>query len=557
MLSVQEGIKLYQTLPPDELVKYLKTLPLDEMLRLGQELQQIKDTARQEEQLLFYQPVSEEARKFHLSITQKRVALGGNGSGKSESNLVDMIIALTGVIPCSLEDDYPREKLRPPISARLIVQSLTSTWEQTIKPKLQWDHWTGLADGKRGHWGWIPKRFLIKGKWEESWSERYRTLTLTNGSTLQVMSHGQEVGDFASASVHDIRVDEGPKSSVWRENMMRLREGGYIALAMTPPDDQSASWDAAWVYDELYEKGLPGPNKDPDIESFTFFTEDNKYLADDFISKIGKGLTREQKEVRFHGRFMHLGGRVYPTYSDRTQWWCFECNNIVMVDARKCVACGSLDVVDFCHLVEPFAEAYSWPCVYLLDPHPRKPYMMSWVTIDPFDDWWAVAELDIDADLVFVAKKVFDLESDLSLNIAQRIIDPNMGRSQAHNAGRRHITVAEECAAVGLRCNDSVSDDRTVGKMRVSERLKPDPKTRKPRFHLFNNCATGNRQLNKWSWDEWARYSSEERDPKQRMQEKNSDYPILFGYLGNFNPTFSSLKWGGQPIRRTGRVGAY
>lgn len=510
----------------------------------------VKATLRQEKQILFYRPVSDEARKFHFSQAGTKVAIGGNGSSKSEMNLVDCVIEMTGVVPFSLEADYPKERLRPPISARLILQSLTSTWEQTIKPKLQWDHWTGLKDGIHGHWGWIPREFLIKGKWDESWSEKFRTLTLTNGSTLQVMSHTQDVQDFASASVHRIVMDEGPKFSVWRENTMRMREGGTISLAMTPPDDESAAWDAAWVFSELYEKGLPGPGKDPDIDSFTLFTEDNPYLAPDFIAKRSKGLTAEQKETRFHGRFMHLGGRIYKDYTDRPQNWCFQCNKTALTADKKCADCQSSDISEFCHTVEPFEQAYRWPCLFLLDPHPRKPNMMSWVVVDPSDDLWQIAEMEVDGEPAMVRDRVFDFERSLRLNILGRIIDPNMAGSPAHSAGQRHVTVREEFDAVGLRC--ALADDAfDVGMKRVREFLKPDPRTKRPRLHIFNTCHITNKQMKNYSWDEWARYSTEQRDPKATPKAKQDDFPTLLRYLANLNPTYAGLNRGGRPMQAT------
>jgi len=511
---------------------------------------------RQLDALLFYKPVSPQARQFHLSTAMQRVLTGGNGSGKSESNIVDMLIEMTGEVPMSLMDSYPTQKLRPPIAARLIIKSFTTTWENSIKPKLQWNKWTGMQDGKKGHWGWIPKRFLKNGKWEDSWSEKYRTLTLTNGSTMTVMSHEQDPAEQASASVHRIAIDEGPKHALYRENLFRIREGGYVSIAMTPPDEEAASWDASWVFD-IYEKGLEGPQKDPDIDSFTLFTENNPYISQETVQKIAKGLSPTQREVRLHGHFMHLGGRIYQTYTDRDQFWCFTCNSICVLEHGLCMGCNNNNFAKFNHLINPIDHYYGLPSIFLMDPHPRKPVMMSWVGIDPYDDWWQLAELAVDNEPEVVAKKVKEVEQGLNLNVCYRIIDPNMGRSPAHNAGRRHVTVADEFAAVGLRCNDSVSDDFNVGRTRLQQRLKPDPRTRQPRLHIFNTCKTTNYQFNRFTWDEYSRYSADTKDPKQKPRDKDNDYPILLGYMSNLASTYSGLKLGSQPIRRFKRTAAY
>ena len=180
-----------------------------------------------------------------------------------------------------------------------------------------------------------------------------------------------------------------------------------------------------------------------------------------------------------------------------------------------------------------------------------------WVAITPPDDWVEIKEMFIDATPEIVRDRVFDFEKQFDLNIAKRIIDPNMGRSPAHNAGQRRITVAEEFSAVGIRCDDSVSDNFHVGKNRVIAMLRPDVRTRQPRLRVFSDCLKSNYQLNRFSWDEWARYSSDQRDAKARPKDLHSDFPTLFGYLANSGVTYAGLKMGAQVWRRGNRKGAY
>lgn len=560
MLDLQEAVTKTAALSDAEVNSYLDNFSQEEIRSLAEQVFRAKEALRQEQQLLFYQPVSDEAKRFHFSTAQQRVILGGNGSSKTETNLVDMAIAMTGIVPYSLQADYPKEKLRPPIASRLIVESLTNTWESSIKPKLQWDHWTGLIDGRRGHFGWIPKQFLIRGKWEESWSEKYRTLRLVNGSTLQVMSGDQDVSDFASASVHDIRIDEGKTHPLYRENLMRLREGGYISMAMTPPDEESSSWDAAWVYDELYTNGLPGPNKRPDIDAFTFFTEHNKNLADDFITKIGKNLTPTQKEVRFHGHFMHLGGRIYPTYTDRAQWWCFQCNRITTTIKDSfwtlCATCNGNDVVEFQHFIEPFDDVYRWPVIYALDPHERKPHCMAWYAISPEDDVYQIKEMEIDAEVEVVAEKVFEWENNMDIQIVKRIIDPKTAGSAPSITGRRGRTVRQEFDNVKLHC-DLADSNRDTARNQLRAMLKPDFMTKRPRFFVFNTCARTNYMMNRYVWGNWARYSEGTKNPKAIPMDINDDFPALAQYMANLQPSYANIFSMRTPFVKPGRRRAY
>ncbi len=521
---------------------------------------------QQECQLLYYQPVSPTARQIHLSTAQEVIASGGNRSSKTDTLLAELAIQMTGIIPRSLEPDYPGDKLRPPIRARVVCQSLTNTLVPVILPKLQWGVWNGReccrqgSCGKpgapHGHWGWIPRHFLLSGDWTKSWSEKQRTLTLANGSTCAFMSYDQEVQDFSGTSIHVCLHDEGPPHAIYRENKMRtLDVAGRLYTAMTPPDEESAAWDAAWVYDELYEKGLPGPAKDPTIDAFTLFTEDNRILDPGDIAAVANGLTPTQKEVRLRGRFLHLTGRIYPVYTDRHQWWCFTCNTIVLVDKGKCATCEATDVVAFSHFVEPFDVPPAWPVVYVLDPHPRKPHAMAWYAIDPADDVWQVAELQVDREPATVRERVDELERERHLGVVKRLMDPNMGASPA--GGRRGVTVRDDFDAVGLRC-DLADDNRNTARTRLREMLEPDSRTRAPRFRVFRTCPVTNHQFLRYVWSEWSRYSSDKRDPKPLPMEKNDDLPTCAGYLMNSMPSFANLRLGGQRMVRAGtRRGGY
>ena len=562
-MNLEQALEHQSTLDDIQAKAWLQSLSLDDRINLAEQVAATQAALRKERALLFYRPVNKEAERYHLSVKKYQTLVGGNRSSKSETQLVELAIQMTGIVPYSLEGKYPREKIRPPIRARLTVESLTNTWAPVIRPKLQWNQWIGPGDpgGPKGHWGWIPRHMLLKGRWDESWSEKERTLTLTNGSTCQIMSFDQDVGDFSGSSMHFLPHDEGPPHSIYRENRMRsLDVQGRLSIAFPPPDDTSASWDAAWIYDELYNPGLPGPNQDPDKDSFTLFTEANPYLLMEEIEKVSKDLTPQQREVRLFGRFMHLGGRVYTIYADRPQWWCFACNSIALNVDGKCSTCQNKNGVVFQHMIDPDKEGdyvYKCPIVYLLDPHPRKPHMMAWVAITPSDDWIVVKEMEVDGEPEIVRDKVFDFEKQFDLNIAKRIIDPNMGRSRAHNAGKRDITVAEEFSAVGIRCDDSVSDNFIVGKNRVTAMLRPDPRTREPRFKIFSSCRKSNYQMTRFSFDEWTRYSSDEKDSKPVPRQMHDDFPKLFGYLANSNVTYAGLKMGAQVWKRGKRVGAY
>ena len=216
---------------------------------------------------------------------------------------------------------------------------------------------------------------------------------------------------------------------------------------------------------------------------------------------------------------------------------------------QVCATCESVDICEFCHYVEPFEQAYNWPTVFLLDPHPRKPHMMSWVAVDPSDDWWQILEATMDGSPQEVRDLALGVEREHGLDIVKRIVDPNMGESPAHNAGRRHITVRQEFDAVGLRC-DLADDNFTVGMTRLKSAMKPDSRTKAPRIHIFNTCPLTNKQIKAYTWQEWRPNSATHKDPKAMPMDKEDDFPTLLRYLANIQPTFAGLRMGTQVTRR-------
>lgn len=535
MLTVQEINKLSDA--------EIDRIPIAERVAIAHQIGEQRARLRQENAILYYRVMNPDAIGIHLSIAKEIPIIGGNRSAKTESALAEAVIQATGIVPISLKNIYPAVKLRAPIRVRIVCKSLTNTWEPVIKRKLQWWEWSGNDEqgGPLGHWGWIPKHMLIKGQWDESWSEKYRTLSLINGSGFQIMSREQDIGDFSGTSCQLIIIDEGIDPARYRENLKRTIDcRGRIIIPMTPPDDQSASWDAAWIY-ELYQRGLPGPGRDPDVESFTLFTEKNIVLPQDEIEKTIKDMSEDQKEVALHGRFLHLSGRIYPNYTDRQRYWCFQCNkNVQVIDGKTCSTCKSEDVVLYCHLIEPFYEAYTWPCIMTIDPHPRKAICIAWDVISPSDDLFRVAELEIDDTLLEAKKAIDDIENTLHLRTYRKLMDPNMGSSPS-TYSERGLLVRHEFDRAGIHCA-MAQDNRFTARTRIREYLKPDRRTRQPRIHFFKNCVKSNYQMMHWSWDENASYSSDRRDPKPIPQQKNSDFPTILGYVMNDNQSYRTAQ---------------
>ena len=526
----------------------------DESLRLllADAVKFQKDDVK-ENQLLYYQPVSPIARSVHR-CTAKTVGLGGgNRSSKTETALVELIIACTGIVPYALRDDYPMEKLRGPITTRIVIESITTVLYPTLLPKLQWWRWQGADEpgGARGHWGWIPRTSLIDGSWDKSWSEKNRILRLhyrdpvsheiVGESTIQVMSHDQDPSDFESGDLHFCLNDEIPRYAAWRANQARtMAVRGRMFLAMTWKDDASIPVD--WIFDEVYDRAQPGPMKDPNFEWFELHSTDNPNIDQQNVREQMATWNEATRAVRIYGRPLRFSNRIHPLFTDTPSAWCFKCGTETVLRSERCSTCDSEDVTAYCH-VQNFDYHRSWPVLCLLDPHPRKPHALAWIAVDSYDDLWQVAELEVSADPVELRLRVDDIERTYGLNVAQRIMDPKMGESPA-DAKDREATWQTEFRKAGLYFD--LADSSSVGRDRVNSYLKPDPKRLAPRLHIHERCVRTIHQMKRFCWDEHR--ESLEKDLKQQPKRKNDDFPALWRYALNTDPSFVQLTRGALPI---------
>lgn len=536
-------------LPPQE----IHALTDEQLRELAASMVTITQEDRKQSQILFYQPASPKIQAVHDSMAKVIGVGGGNGSGKSESMIVDLVMCATGVFPYS-QRHLIEQKFRGPIQCRLVVESLTTTLETVILPKLMWWKWTGVdkQGGERGHWGWIPKNCLIDGEWDRSWSSKLRVLRVLcrdpenpdkvlGESSIQFMSVDQDPSDFASGDFHWIGHDEPPKLAQWRENEARtMRVNGRLMLAMTWPDDPSINVD--WLYNEVYEPGKT--NSDKNVAWFELWTTENQNLKQEAVAAQAEKWSSEITNVRIYGRPIRFSNRIHPEFTDNTKHWCYGCGKSVvkvMQETRAvCGVCGDERVTEYCHVRE-FDTSATWPSVFVIDPHPRKPHMWLWAQIDPSDDWWVVAEGNLEGDCTEVRKLVERMELDLGLHTARRLIDPNMGASPSGQ--RREITWQGEFAAAGLHTD--LADDSGVGRSRVNQMLKPDTHTLRPRIVFHPRCRDTIYQMNRFSWSDYSK--NVDRDQKQTPSDKYSDYPAMLRYLANSDPVFSFLK-GGAPI---------
>lgn len=522
----------------------LSKLSDDDVVKLASEYLDLQEGDRKEFALHYYEPANPTIGRIHALTVGTIGIFGGNGSGKTEHALVEGVIRCTGIIPASLQDSYPRQKLRGPIRMRVVCESLTTTLENLILPKLQWYGWSGQQPqgGTQGHWGWIPKHCLIGGDWKKSYNTRLRLLSVlyrnpdtdkVEGiSTIQFMSYDQDSSDFASVDVHYCMHDEPPKHSIWKENRARVMRGGAFStmvLSMTWPDNPALPVD--WIFDEVYDKGMPGKKKDPDVEVINIFSTMNHHLDQNEIAKRAAEMTATERNTRIYGLPIRFSNRIHPDFTEQSKTWCFECGKIVLLtNDDLCSDCGSHDVSAYTN-VETCTANRHYPAICLLDPHPRKPHFLLWVQVTPNEDYEVLASRQVDGGAESVRDTINEVESDFQFNNVVRLMDPNMGASPS--GATRELTWQTEFYNVGL--NFDLADDSSIGRARMNDFIKPDRIFKRTRLRIDPSCDDVILQMTRYVWADHK--NQEGRDLAQEPLRLNDDFPTLLKYLFNYMPT--------------------
>lgn len=222
---------------------------------------------------------------FHSSTTKGRLYIGGNRSGKTVGGITEDVMRLRGV--------HPYQQVPPaPIQGRIVTVSYTEGIKLIILPELA---------------KWLPPSDLVNGSWEDSYNSNERMLTLSNGSTCELMSYDQQLVKFAGTARHFIHFDEEPPKDIFDECKMRTMDtGGPWYITMTPVEGMT------WVYDDVYIRGLDPTSN---ITVITIDTEENPYISQAQMDEVLEGLDENELKARKRGEFVQLGGLAFKGFN--------------------------------------------------------------------------------------------------------------------------------------------------------------------------------------------------------------------------------------------------
>jgi phage terminase large subunit-like protein len=429
-------------------------------------------------------------RDVHLSKAEIVLDAGGNQGGKTTAGCIEAFITATGALPFSLEKDYPKEKLpgKGPQHVRVVGV----------------DHQTFLRNLLPTYQKWVPRGYLIDGRWDRSYNAEGRVLSLAkNGvltGTIEFMTNQQDVESFQGPPRHKVIYDEEPRSEIYRENLMRFTtaERLNILFCMTPTSGLS------WVKDAILDKGETEDGKS--IACFKVPSITNRKANLSVLREILRGLgSYEEIKMRLLGEFVSLSGLVYGN----------RFNPKV-------------------HVIEPFPiKAYDHLIVRGIDPHLVKPSACVEMAVDREGNKYVVGCYLKDADTEELKKDLADRAKANRYRLGWSIFDKSSD-STIRVFGDRNIylemTRGVNAVPAAFK-SDKFTGSINAGVDEIKKDLKLDERTGKPRLFFFNTPEVKPLIQAMQSIERDTYANEDEKGKKDRIKEGKWDLHACLRYI--------------------------
>lgn len=451
--------------------------------------------------MLMYVPHAKQ-KFLHCSTAREKLFIGGNRSGKTVWNVMESCWWLTKKHPW--RDDV--NSIVEPIRGRLVSVSIVDGIEKIILPLFQ---------------QYLPASELIDGSWDKSYSRYHRTLTLANGSFIEFMSYDQELEKFAGTSRHFCSFDEEPPQAIFIECKMRLIDtGGSWWISMTPVEGMT------WIFYEIYETA--GDN--PELMILEIDTAENPHLNKEEIERGMRGLSTEEREARSKGKFIQVGGKVFPTFDPAI------------------------------HRVKEFQLRRDMTIYTSYDHGWRHPAAWLWHAVQPNGHIVTFHEIVLSNTTVkelAVMVKEYEKKAlaPLGMQVFLRAADP----ATAQTSGINGMSIAQTYGLEGLYfATENIPKGPgsvDVGLDKFQQYLKMDelqPVGQRTPVWQYYDCPTLEKQMKALHWEKFASKKMQyEQAPKLTISKKDDDAPDSTRYFMTLMPDLYYMEDGIQKRIRT------
>jgi phage terminase large subunit-like protein len=493
--------------------------------RLKQQLEDLKG----DDPFYFYQPsdgdLSPEAKDFlkqHLreedipvrcdsqmdahTCTAETIAnFGGNQGGKTTWLVIEALIHATGELPEALKDVYPKEKMPVEKMRYLRLEGESDTQvDEILVPAIRY---------------WVPRNFLIKRSWDESYNAKAKILTLQKFNrevaSIKFNSFTQDASKLQGKKLTFVGYDEEPPKKHREENLLRFTTANRLCerFAMTPTKG------VTWVKEEILDK------QGPTTRAFKMASVINKHanlkVLNDVISKL---TTYEAKKMRLLGEFISLSGLIYGGLFNRS---------VHMIEPFP-VGCN-------CQQVER-DDTHSQTCAWRkymivrgMDVHTVKPAACVEMAIDSSGQKYVVGVynpkicVDMEQLKLDLANRVADRGYRLRWTIIDKSLDYAIEAAGGLNLYKKLVRGANKIRP--MYKSEKFVGSIVVGVDEIKQCLKVSPVTKKPGI-LFFNTPEVNMLINDIETLERDTYVDEDRrGQKDAILEGKKDRHSAFRYI--------------------------
>jgi phage terminase large subunit-like protein len=289
---------------------------------------------------------------------------GGNQSGKSTIGAIEDFIDITKKVPYPMQEYYPKEKIpeKIPFHVRTVGVDHTQMLNTVIPAYRQW----------------VPREFLIKGRWEDSFSAEQRVLTLKKGNkvygTVEFMTNAMDVEKFQGPPKDKANYDEEPRQDIYKENLLRFVTAKRLRIRfrMTPTKGMT------WIKSEILDKeGEANSN----IKCFKLPSVGNPKANLEVVEEILRKIdSYDERKMRLLGAFISLSGLVYGNLFNRQT-----------------------------HIIEPFPVDFDNYVVYRGgDPHLVKPTVFVELAVDREENAYVIGVYSANKDTAEIKAELAD-----------------------------------------------------------------------------------------------------------------------------------------------------
>ena len=424
--------------------------------------------------------------KFHMSKARNRVVFGGNRSSKTFSCNKEFVyrMALT-------KHPFTQEVFRiGDRHGRVLAQDYSLHEKKHIPDMYEWLPTQLLAYGTKE-----PTKRMA---WDRSYDSRNHLLHLVHDGWIDFQTYEQDSSKGESVDLDIWWADEEiPEEWYQACNSRIITRGGVGIMGVTPL--YRLTWAMKFAREAV-----------PNTDVFKWGIRDNPHNSNKAINEFLEGVNPLERESRENGDFIEFKGIRYQELEAGVHF-----------------------------LPESVQPAPGYPVIMAMDPHQRKGTAITWAFVDPYDRVTFFDELEVKGTATEVVAAIREREKSHRSRTLLRLVDPAANK-QVSGFGSQRTTLTEfEEAGMGF----TLADNNEVGYDIVSEYLrydktKPLSSLNSPTVYFTRDCKLTWYGMSNLRWDEYK--FSQDRDPKERIKDKDKDFPDCVRYTLALKPRFGS-----------------